>query len=387
MSQGIFSHIPYIKNFTTSDYKAEAQNRAILQDRNGILYFGNGKGLLRFDGKNWDLIPLSNKSAARSMAMDANGRIYVGGQGDFGYISVNRNGITEFKSIAFRMPVAYRNFEGVSNVFCRGDEVIFHTLTGTYIYKDRNVVFVRPSILFQYAFQVYDQIYVNETGKGLMHLDGNFYRPVPGGEIFANERIDLMVPFKKDQILIFVRNKGVYVYSTQGTISIKKTVQFSSVEDYIGSDPVDDGKVLQDSLFAIATKDKGLILFNESGKVLSAISRKNGIINEQILSVYFDSNNNIWLGLEDGISFVSLQSPYTNYNEDSGLRGIVLCAIQFGGKVYIGTTQGIYSQPYENGRMGGSFDFMEGSGGECWNFSIVNDKLLVAHTNGDFVLV
>jgi hypothetical protein len=52
---------------------------------------------------------------------------------------------------------------------------------------------------------------LNETGIGLQKLQNNKYVPLKGGELFAQERIDLMVPFKKNEILIFVRNKGVFL--------------------------------------------------------------------------------------------------------------------------------------------------------------------------------
>jgi len=42
--------IPDITNYTGEVYNAGTQNRQIVQDRNGVMYFANYEGLLSFDG-------------------------------------------------------------------------------------------------------------------------------------------------------------------------------------------------------------------------------------------------------------------------------------------------------------------------------------------------
>jgi hypothetical protein len=44
---------PFIKNFSSTDYKAHAQNFSIVRDHDGILYFGNFAGVLQYDGEFW----------------------------------------------------------------------------------------------------------------------------------------------------------------------------------------------------------------------------------------------------------------------------------------------------------------------------------------------
>ena len=41
---------PYIQNFSPTDYNAEIQNFSIIQDKRGLIYFGNNKGVLVYDG-------------------------------------------------------------------------------------------------------------------------------------------------------------------------------------------------------------------------------------------------------------------------------------------------------------------------------------------------
>lgn len=64
----------YRQNYTPKDYDADAQNWAILQDRRGIMYFGNSDGVLEYDGVSWRLIETRNKSVVRSLALDEQNR-------------------------------------------------------------------------------------------------------------------------------------------------------------------------------------------------------------------------------------------------------------------------------------------------------------------------
>ncbi|MCP4870177.1 MAG: hypothetical protein GY898_15840, partial [Proteobacteria bacterium] len=77
----------YVQNFAPQDYGAHAQNWAIVQSPKGLLYVANGQGVLEYDGVSWRLIPISNRSSARSLAIDTEGRVYVGAQGELGYLA------------------------------------------------------------------------------------------------------------------------------------------------------------------------------------------------------------------------------------------------------------------------------------------------------------
>jgi hypothetical protein len=74
-----------IDNFSPEEYEAAIQNWAIVQDVDGMLYFGNSSGLLQYDGTNWLLYLLPNKSVVRSLAIGDSGKIYTGAQGEIGF--------------------------------------------------------------------------------------------------------------------------------------------------------------------------------------------------------------------------------------------------------------------------------------------------------------
>ena len=83
---------PLIRNFRPNDYHASPANHNITQDDRGILYVANDKGILEYDGVHWRLIRIPQNAAVRSLCF-ANGTVYVGAQGDMGYLAPDSVGM------------------------------------------------------------------------------------------------------------------------------------------------------------------------------------------------------------------------------------------------------------------------------------------------------
>mgnify|MGYP000443941963 FL=1 len=100
--------LPDIINYSKLSYNAGLQNWDVKQDKNGIVYFANNEGLLSFDGKNWKLYPLPNKTIVRSVAIGSDHKIYVGGQDELGYFAPNANGNLVYSSLTSLIPAKSR---------------------------------------------------------------------------------------------------------------------------------------------------------------------------------------------------------------------------------------------------------------------------------------
>ena len=90
--------LPPFKNFSSSVYSAGNQNWDISQDDEGVVYFANNKGLLRYNGARWELFPNPNQSILRSVNV-INAKIYTGSYMDFGYWEKNSFGGLVYTSL------------------------------------------------------------------------------------------------------------------------------------------------------------------------------------------------------------------------------------------------------------------------------------------------
>ncbi len=124
-SQFYESGLPFITNYLPTQTGGSEQNWAIVQDKRGVMYFGNNdKGVLEYDGINWTSIPVAGNSIVRSLAIDIHGTIYVGAVGEFGQIVPNHNGKLEYVSLSQRLYSAARTFTNVWKTFTV-DELIY----------------------------------------------------------------------------------------------------------------------------------------------------------------------------------------------------------------------------------------------------------------------
>ena len=110
--------LPYIRKYLPDvDYTAAAQNWAIYQDSRGIMYFGNTFGLLEFDGIEWRLTELTNKSNVRSICEGENNKIYIGGSDEFGFLDTDSIGQTKYSSLIEMIPEEERGFRDIWAIY------------------------------------------------------------------------------------------------------------------------------------------------------------------------------------------------------------------------------------------------------------------------------
>ena len=88
-----------VANYTRHAYKAGNQNWSIQQHDNGWIYVANNKGLLEFDGVEWNTYPIHN-AKTRAVKVGHDGRIYIGGMEQFGYFTPNRLGGLEYTCLS-----------------------------------------------------------------------------------------------------------------------------------------------------------------------------------------------------------------------------------------------------------------------------------------------
>ena len=76
--------LPFVENFTKSDYNGDNQVWSSCQGNDNAMYFANNHNLLRYNGVKWEKYSLPNKTIIRSVFADGD-RIYSGSYNEFGY--------------------------------------------------------------------------------------------------------------------------------------------------------------------------------------------------------------------------------------------------------------------------------------------------------------
>ena len=114
-----------------------------------------------------------------------------------------------------------------------------------------------------------------------------------------------------------------------------------------------------------------------------------GIQNNTILSIYSDNDNNLWLGLDNGIDFIKVSSPmsflYTKKEIGAGYTSLI-----FNNILYLGTNQGLFSKEWfedENPLdQQCEFKLVENTKGQIWNLANIDGTLFCGHNNGIYII-
>ncbi|GHB27043.1 two-component regulator propeller domain-containing protein [Mongoliitalea lutea] len=370
--------LPFYHYFSSKEYDGGMQNYAIGQNKYGIIYSANNFGLLEYDGGTWERYALPNSTKIRDFYIESNGRIYVAGQGQLGYFRLNQKGIFEFISWTANLPLKYQNIEEVWKVFKFNDDYVFCSFNAVFIFDQNGVLkkTIEAEGNFQSFHQNNNQLYFQDNIAGFLKLNGdgstiNLSEP----SIFKNEVITGLLEFGTDQINIYLANGKIFSQTSQRTqeIRLPQSELVKSVNSIIR---------LKNGNIAIGTQYQGLFIFEENGDLILHMDKENGLRNNTILSLFEDVIGNLWIGHNNGISFLELRLPFRVLGRDSGINGTGYAAAQVGNDIYMGTNIHVK----KIGRKTQELKDISNSDGQSYSFSIINDDLLLAHNNGGFLI-
>ena len=385
--------LPFIRNYERTEYIGGRQTWDITQNDQNLMFFANNSGILEFDGTNWNIYPVSNRSIVRSVAAGDNGKIYAGAYNEFGYLQTQKNGRRTYHSLKDKISDEYKDFGEIWRIFPTENGVIFQSFTSVFFYKDDTIKVLAHNRKFHFAFYVNEDLYISEENEGLMKYNGQEFEPVPGGSFFKKEkRVWTMQQFDSERLLIGTQNDGLFIYK-DGDIKpwTNEANDFLIRNQLFQITRLPSGQAgISGNYFALGSIQNGVIVVNKDGEILQHINKERGLQNNTILSAFSDHEGNLWIGLDNGIDYLELNSPVTYIGEGFSLEGTGYSTALYKDKLYLGTNQALFYNSYslEDGMLQIDDDFkrVDGTKGQVWNLSKINGKLFCGHNNGAYII-
>ncbi len=371
----------YISSYSRRDYAASSQNWGAVQDHRGIMYFANTTGILEYDGNSWRTINVSNVSAARCLAIDSSGRVYVGAQNEFGYLEPDSTGLMQYRSLIDLLDAADRNFSDIRQVFVEGERVYFRSQNYLFCLENRTLRKRFSKEGYHRAHVLDDGFYIQKTESGLFRMEKDTLIPLTGTAAIGNEIIYSMAKDEAGRLILFTR-KGSFKYD-----GIRLEASSFPVDDYLSSNQVYSSAITPEGHIAFATTRGGIVIANRHGQILNMISQQTGLNDDNVRFLYFDREQNLWVCLNNGISKIAYTLPVTYYNETFGLKGSVQAVTRHKGTLYAATSSGVFlmtPKDYSSSRNLIRFTQIPGLETQCWSFLSLGDYLLAGTNNGLF---
>lgn len=368
--------VPYIQNYLKSVYGSGNQNWSVTQDKNGIMYFGNAEGLLVYDGRYWQQYNMPHRQIVRSVVADSNGRIYTGSYGDFGYWAFKNNRFT-YNSLIGLIPGTHTLTDEIWKIYIDGKRVIFQSFSSIYIYQDQKIKLIKTNAPYLFLHKVNGHFFVEGLNRGLFELTGDRLIPAPGsGKIHS---VLSILPYKGNQYIIGTSKDGLLIYDGKSVTPFQ-----TPANAFLQTYQLNNGARVLNKYYAYGTILNGLIIIDEDGRVIQQINKNSGLQNNTVLSLYADSEQNLWTGLDNGIDRVELNSPLYFYFDKTGKFGTVYSSIIFNNKIYLGTNQGLFYSDWTQQNNAFNFQIVPNSQGQVWDLSLVDGQLLCGHNSGTF---
>lgn len=361
-----------VKNFTPLEYKAGIQNNYFAQNRDKTLFVANNLGILTFNGTRWTIQAKDTGKKQRSLAFDPEvERLYVGSQGDFGYYTKN----WEYVSLAQSLNPENKNFDEVWDVFLFNSNVYFCTFQGIFIYDGTYISRIDSNLNFNKSFITGNRLFTQtSTGKLFEIIQ---HKLVDNIEQSINNEIVAGILNYSQGILIFYNSGKIELASSLGSKSIYNDLQAELKGTY-----VNHVMRLSDSRIVISTQRSGLIIYDESLNFIKKISQADGLLSNACLTSFQDKTGGLWVGMQNGIAVVDINSPQRLVNTEINLKGSGYDVYFSTEGTYYTTSNGIFFKGVNDNNS----IFLDNTEGPSYSISLINDRLYASHHTGLFLL-
>lgn len=368
-----FQGAPLVRSWSAADYGGHAQNWAVHQAANGLVYVANNRGLLEFDGVSWRLLPLPDGAVARTILSDAQGRVWVGGAGTICVLEPDATGALQARSVTSDLRVeggALGTFfwslaeEGGRALLFVGDTLVVRVREDT-----------RAEIL---SAGVQARIYAWEGGVPLLQLG---QRPrlssflVRRGQLVPTPELDALrfahsQPDGEGGLMLFGLNDWSRWHG--GKESPRQRLPGLAENDSVrGAVALDGGQ-----RYALATLRGGVLVVGRDGRLLERWSRADGLPDNTVRALGPDRQGGLWLALNNGLARLQVASAVRTVAAGRGLDQSVTALIgDAAGRLWVGGPQGVQVRPPGEAR----FVPREDLPGDVFGFTaLADDELLVA---------
>ncbi|KAA1245823.1 triple tyrosine motif-containing protein [Aquimarina sp. RZ0] len=375
--------LPNIKNYKKVDYMGGTQNWGIDQDKNDNLYFANSDGLLQFDGTIWRKYTIPDYSTARCVKVDDNtGRIFVGGYRGFGYFESDTNGELTYISLTKLLQKDdIDTLDFIWKIHINKDEIIFQSFEKAYIFKENNnIKLLEAPNRFQFSFQINERVYFQDAKAGMMEYKNGELHSMKGTPFFNQTEVWEMFAMPDEKLLFATLDKGLFLYDNEKVIPWD-----TEANSFILSNNSLGGVRINEDLLVLNSVLGGIIICNLQGDIIQHIDLDKGLQNNTVLSSFIDNKNNLWLGLDNGITFVHENSPFTYFRASEGINA-VYGSVMHKDYLYVATNQGVFCRPKNDSFKNRVFTLVKGTATQCWNIQVVGGQLLCANNRGALLI-
>lgn len=364
--------LPFVENYSKSNYQGDNQIWNVAQGNDNAVYFANNSYLLRYDGVKWEKYTLPNKTIIRSILVEGD-KIYSGSYQEFGYW-YRKDAKMHYVSISKgKKGFDKNNNEEIWKIFKFENRIYFQSFNGIFVYDGNTIQYKKFSFLISYCFVVDNQLLIASVEKGIFKLNNGEIEKVNGLSLLENNVIHGIQKYH-DKTYFFTKRNGVFVLEN----NVLKTWK-NGLNAILKSASINVARFIKKDKLIIGTANNGVYVVDLTDDSFKNINRNNVLMNNSILSIGEDKENNLWLGLDNGIAHIEVNSTISIFYDNSGILGSVYSVASTPNGYLMASNHGVFK--YEQKKL----SLIPGTQGQAWNISKINHQYLIGHNEGTFI--
>lgn len=365
--------LPFVENFTKKEYNGDNQNWNVSQGNDHAVYFANNHYFLRYNGVKWEKYTLPNKTIIRSVFIDGD-KIYCGSYKEFGYWK-RIEGKMQYFSLSANKNLFLGNSdnEEIWKVFKLNGKINFQSFNEVFIYDKSGTEKVKFPSQISYCYTIDNQIYVASVKNGVYMMQGKHFTKKQNWTGLENTVIHHIEKYN-NKIYVFTKNKGVFIEVNNALVAWQHPLNTVLKDEVIVT-----AKFVGNNKLAIGTGLHGLYIIDLKDNSYQNINRKNALKNNAVLSIGVDNENDLWLGLDNGICHVEINSPVSIFSDNSGILGSVYSLSTIDNGYLFVTNHGIFT--YRNNTL----QVIPDSQGQVWDIYKRGGEFIIGHNDGTFI--
>lgn len=377
----ISAGVPLIQNFDRKTFGSGAQNWAVACDSLGRLYFGNRRGLLTYNSNTWDLKMLPNFSTVRSVLIDPDtGRVYVGGSEEFGYFDTSSPFLPQtYVSLTGTIAAPGTRVTEVWNIHHLGNKFWFQSDYTILEYDGKRSTPISSPGKITASALIDNNLIAAVQGHGLYNLANGHLSLISGGEKLSDRRVvDILDDPASSALLIVTEFDGLFRLTPDGSL----TPAMAEVSEFLKKNQAFCAHRHESTgQIAFGTVSGGVVLIKPDSPTPIYIGHLQGLQDNTVLNLGFDIWGNLWLALDNGITYVASNSAISELPVSSQPIGAGYSSLLRGNTLYLGTNRGLYSVNYPvDAALPKSLDPL--LKGQIWGIDTIGSQIFVGGDGG-----
>lgn len=367
-----------VTGFEKADFNADPQFWVGCENRDGIMFFGNNDGVIIHDGEHWQRLSLPNNSSVRSLALGPEGTIYAGGYNEIGRVIKARNGRYAYHSMMEELQLEGHNLENIWDIQVVGNRVLCRTFTELVIISGKTATHIPANTSYIYSGLAGSRYFIQDSNHGIMSLgaSGKDLTMAFPADQYNNEEILSIVPgTDNNKVVIITKAGNVYngeagagkLLLTGNIFNGRQTDQVTSAIKYKG-------------ILLIGTLSAKILIASTQGTPLETPALLQSLPETVVHRLFRNTNGNIWVMQNNGLSYIDLQSPYSHLFS----KASVYDALATHNALYLATNQGIYVSSFNpsNPSSARNFSKIDGIHGQAWAVQYADGDVIASHDTG-----